>query len=73
MHFRPLLGSLGRSLALTSLFLAAASAAACSDTGNVQSGNPNPATAGAGWFTDEAGVVVVRIEDNGRARQVEFR
>jgi alpha-glucosidase len=33
----------------------------------------DPARAGAGWFADEAGVTIVRIEDNGRARRVEFR
>jgi hypothetical protein len=38
-------------------------------------GQPLAAAAAAetGWFTDASGVVVVRIEDNGHARQLEFR
>jgi hypothetical protein len=31
------------------------------------------AAAETGWFTDASGVVVVRIEDDGHARQLEFR
>jgi len=47
MHFRLFLGHFGRSVATSSLLLGAVAAVACSDTGNVQTGNPNLGTAGA--------------------------
>ena len=56
MQFRLLSGHFGRSVAFSSLLLGTASAVACSDVGNVQTGKSNPGTAGTAGSSGATGI-----------------